>query len=618
MTTQSSLADIHSIGNHLLRCDVLVIGGGIAGLVSAISATDYVDNVVLVDKAFSGKNSQAALSAAQMVIAPPGTDIDAWVEDLVESGDYICHQDIFREVLVKSYENLKRLEEFGVEYPKDRSTGNLSLLKSRGTRLVKTTQHLGKALGEFTGGEAVTMAYRNAAAKRKVKIMNRIYVATLLTGESGNVVGAMGFDSRSGDAYTILAKSVVISTGGTSFRGDFAHVWFVTGDGYRLAYEAGAELENMEFNQFNTGSPFFWWEGTGVAVEFGARFLNAKREEFMKKYHPLGNRADVGFITRAMTLETRIGNGPPFYLSLNEIPDPKGVGYGGGYWSSEHMVGWMPKMIDTMKQFYSFDVFKEPAEWMPVYNISGGGIRAGIDCSTSIPGLFVSGQAMSMSPDIHTGWSFARYTWSGYKVGESAGRYAKSIEYADLLEEKIQTAKLKLFEPLARKGDHTIDEVYAELRRILFTYDVLLLKHKERLEKALSEVTGLYKNVFPKLAPADPHELMKYEELESMLLSAEMTLRASLMRTESRTSHFREDYPFMDNDNWLKWIVIKRSETGEMSLRAEPLPVGSNYKIVPPSGKRAVAMPRQAWDAIKKSEPCPVSWVDSQGTGNPN
>lgn len=587
-----------------------MVGGGIAGLLSAISARNHVENVILVDKAFVGKTSESALSAAMTVIAPPGTDMDAWVKDLVESGDYISHQDIFYEALRNSFEYVKRLEELGVEYPKDKKTGELLLLNSRGTRLVKSTMHLGKALGEFTGGEAVVMAYRNRAVARGVKIVNRVYISSLVTGEDGRVIGATGLDTRSGQALSFLAKAVVIATGGSSFRGDYAHVWFATGDGLRLAYDVGAELENMEFNLFNTGSPFFWWEGTGVAIELGARFLNAKEEEFMRKYHPFGDRADIGFITRAMALETRMGNGPPFYLALNEIPDPKGHGYGGGYWAPLKMVAWMPMLIDKMKSFYSYDVFKEPAEWMPAYHENGGGVRADINCATNIPGLFVSGQAMSTSPDLHTGWSFARFTWNGYKAGESAGRFAKAAQAPLLGQKALQQVQNDVLALLGREGSLTTDHAYDEFRKVIFAYDVLLLKHEDRLTKALDEVRRLARDVLPRTAVPDVHELVKLKEFESMMLMAEMTLRASILRTESRSCHFREDYPYTDNDNWLKWVVIRKKSDGEMSLGTDPLPIGSKYKLIPPPGKRAIQMPRAAWLALHKKEPCAVSWAD--------
>ena len=217
------MTTIENTTSKTFRCDVLVIGGGIAGLLSAIRARDYVERVILVDKAFAGKNSQSSLSAAQTVVAPPGTDIDAWVKDLVVTGDYAAHQDIFYDVLQHSYEYLKNLERWGVEYQKDKKTGDFLYLKSRGTNLVKTTRHLGKAFGESSGGEAVVMAYRKKALTKKVDIISRVYAESLLTDAKGNVIGAFGFDTRTGQSYTILARAVILAAGGCSFRGDMAH-----------------------------------------------------------------------------------------------------------------------------------------------------------------------------------------------------------------------------------------------------------------------------------------------------------------------------------------------------------------------------------------------------------
>ncbi|MFC1861242.1 hypothetical protein ACFLYL_03075 [Chloroflexota bacterium] len=148
--------------------------------------------------------------------------------------------------------------------------------------------------------------------------------------------------------------------------------------------------------------------------------------------------------------------------------------------------------------------------------------------------------------------------------------------------------KMDLYAPLGIAGIQP-EEVLIEIQKMLFPYDEILLKHETRLKKALSRIESIRDELLPKMGAGDEHYLVEFRSVMNMAVIAEGVLRTSLMRTESRGSHYREDYPNRDDENWLKHIVVS-SEEGKLKLRTEPLPMdryrfkptryyGDNFKI---------------------------------------
>jgi succinate dehydrogenase/fumarate reductase flavoprotein subunit len=534
--------------------DVLVIGSGLAGLWAAIRARDFVNKVLVVDKGYAGKTSQTRYSNGQMVVMMPGEDAKAWTWDITRSQEWMARQDIVEDIFEHSYDRMEDHEKFGIRYPKDKQ-GNYIFQLSRGLKVVKTTPH------NPNGGEELASSLMEEAMRRNVNFLNRCFIFKIIKDKNGVIGGALGCNAINAKMYLIRAKAVVDAASYCSFRGNYGGVDNVTGDGFRLAYDCGAELENMEFVVFNIGSRKYYFEGVGSAAFLGARFLNAKDESFMQKYDPLANRADTNVITRAMVSEMKEGNGPPFYYDFSTLRDK-------GYWDPDRFGGWMPLHLIKLKEIYHIDVLEGKNDWIPILFYVGGGVTADVNCSTNVPGLFVAGTAMSIGATLHTGWSYCRYSWSGYRAGESAGIFCKEVEGTAEIEPQEVARDFDSFkEPLNRRSDITPDSLTLELQKTLFPYNVLLVKHEHRLVAALNKVLEFENKYVPAMGASDIHELIKFHETTNMLISAEAVLRASNFRKESRAEHFREDYPSSDDNEWLKWIILSQKE-GSMKLEA--------------------------------------------------
>lgn len=164
---------------------------------------------------------------------------------------------------------------------------------------------------------------------------------------------------------------------------------------------------------------------------------------------------------------------------------------------------------------------------------------------------------------------------SGEHAGRAAAQFLKDA--SDIMPDKedVRLKKLHARDPIKRKSGLHPDKVCNHLQQIIFPYTVSIRKSEPALKKALSEVEHTRDNDLPSLYAKDPHQLIKVHEVENMILVAEMFLRASLERKETRSDHYREDYPEMNNGRWLRWINIAKAPGGKMRLFSEQIPVES-------------------------------------------
>jgi len=179
-----------------------------------------------------------------------------------------------------------------------------------------------------------------------------------------------------------------------------------------------------------------------------------------------------------------------------------------------------------------------------------------------------------MDPGIYFGgWSVCKTAAFGRWAGESAIKYAESHKPLLIDEGKIMELKTALYAPLGKAGIDP-EEVLRELQEIIFP--VVILKNQTNLQNALLKVEHIRDELLPQMGARDLHYLAKLRGVHSMTLAAELTLRSSLMRTESRASHYREDYPNRNDKDWLKWIMVSQKD-GKLNYRLEPLPL-DRYK----------------------------------------
>lgn len=532
--------------------------------------------MALVDKASIAMSSQSRLCAGATIYCLPEDDPEVWLRDVVEANGFLSRQPLVAQILETSGERLRKLEEWGVQYPR-RPDGRYLRLPSRGLRHL--SMMVMPRFRDRVGGSAVADALRRRAIRRRIERFPRLLVTDLLQ-RDGRVAGALALERTTAKPVLFAARAVLLATADCSFRGNYVCTDGTTGDGFQLAYDQGVRLSNMEFLCTNTGSPHFGFEGTGVALKWGGRLLNARHETFMHRYHPDANAAEIHELVQAMARETRAGRGPPFYIEMGDAwrerigPALAGIG------------GFMPLNLAKLDA-QGIDL-SEPQEWVPAVQSLRGGVRVGSDGQSDLPGLFAAGLTEALDPGLFNGWSTLRAMGSGERSGRGAAAYLRDAGPARPRDDEVAALALRATAPLGRSRTTALraDRVIARMHETMFRPEVGILKSDAGLTRALSEIEQLRHEAVPELVAEDAHGLTKLHETRSMLLSAEMFLRASLARCESRGSHFRDGYPETDNDRWLAWVNLRRSGAGGMEVECERVPLES-YPIQPAPPQQA-------------------------------
>jgi succinate dehydrogenase/fumarate reductase flavoprotein subunit len=565
------------IDGEVIATDLLIVGTGFAGLWAAITAADKgLKGIAVVDKGSIAKSSNASLTLGGTVYLHPSDDKMEWMRELVESAEYLSRQDMWDDLLTTSNSRLKKLESWGVRY-KPFVPLVMPRLKSDGNKHVAI--QVGASWKDRTGGRAVTSALTHQMLQRKgLRYFSKTMITRLLT-QDGRIVGAVGVHRVTGNVAIFKAKAIILATGQCSFRGQHAVVEIQTGDGYALAYDAGATLTNMEFLAFDIDPGAFGLEGGSLMGTFGCKLINGENRDFMRDYDPVnGTNAHVRVSTRAMAVEARSGRGP---IAMD---------FSSRFYSSVGRHIWRRKVLppNSWQRLNEYrlteighDVRKKPEPFYAhAFGIIGA-VKADVDCSTDIPGLFVAGVTLAHDPGKIKGIESARAMWSGERSALSAYDYVTNALASDLDMNYAELHRQASSRPLSIKGTRTPTEILNALQTIIFDCNVSILKDEVRLNKALLELLAIKENDLPKMYAANPHELVKYHETKNMMLCAELFLRASIERRESRESHYREDFPERNNGEWLKWIEWTKGADGSPSMSFEKVPIES-YPIRPP------------------------------------
>jgi succinate dehydrogenase / fumarate reductase flavoprotein subunit len=542
---------LENIGK-VIDTDVLVIGGGAGGLWAALSARHHWPSgrITLLDAHMVGRTGHTAFSNAWMVMMTPDDDADACLRDIVEGNEWIAEQELIREVLSLSHMQLLEMEKFGLQFPKE--NGKFIRRPTRGLRVVQVLKPVG-------GGLEYCWVLRKALEAQSVHIVERIFVTDLLH-EDGSVTGAVGIDGRTGEFQIVRAKATVIATNSVTFRAGF--VRDLTGTGTVLAYRAGATLTNAEFGYLRPGNPQYYFEGITFAIQDGAKFVNAAGESFMEKYEPTwADRADVQLISKAMVMEKRAGKAP-IYLDMSLIPEEKKSDY------LHSAVAWMDYFYTKLEDRVRIDMFGR-SEYYPLFQMTKMAIKTDPSCYANVPGLFAAGLAQASCATHFAGFHIGACNGTGWIAGRSAAECAKALAAPSVSESYTRLLKRELQGRFETGVSISDDELLGDLQKIIFRYDVSILKSESALSAALDELRLLEEKSRNARAP-HVHGFVRLKETDCMIDTSKMIFSASRMRRESRLSHMREDYPTRDDKNWLKWILIKEKDSGP-DLWVEPI-----------------------------------------------
>jgi succinate dehydrogenase / fumarate reductase, flavoprotein subunit len=560
-------------------CDVLIIGGGSAGLRAAIEAHDVGSQVLIVSKNRRGDPhtvlARGGINAALGTVDPQ----DNWMihaADTLSEGLFIADYEKV-EVLCKSAPDaVTELVNWGARFHRE-PDGRLTQ-RFFGAHTYRRTCFY----GDWTGKEIIRVLMKEVRL-RKIKFVDNVYITKLLKstdiektegaqekGKDQEIFGAIGIDLKRKKIIIFRAKCIILATGGYTrvYPVSSSRIFENYGDGVALAYEAGVDLVDMEMVQFHpTG--MVWpkkAEGT-LATEAirgeGGFLLNSKGERFMKKYYP--QRMELGprdVVARSI---------------YNEIMSGRGTKHGGVLLDVTHLpkakiMERLPSMYDQFKRIAGVNISKEKMEVAPTAHYSMGGVKVDLKCQTNVRGLFAIGE---VAGQVHGANRLGGNSLLGTLVfGKIAGREA-AIKVA---RERKRTSNGRSSTSSILRISYNEDKMFAytlfavkqPLRMLSQVQQIMqenagIIREGIKLRKAIKKILELEKTFYSKHSVlrryTDYENAVKTWEVKSALVVCEAVLRSALMRQESRGAHYRSDFPERDDSKWK--VNIHCIKTGE-------------------------------------------------------
>jgi len=498
--------------------DVLVVGGGMAGVFAAVKAHDAGANVILVDKGAVGKSGQTPFARGIFRYDEQETGMSKkeYLSQTANAAEHMNHPAYTKLMLDDGPARIEELATWG-----------------------------------FFDELGYAKAMNRPLNERKITVYERVTLTNLLK-LNGRVAGAVGMYIDQNESLTIHAKSVVLCTGASGFKPSGWQIGSLTSDGDAMAYRIGAEISGKEWvdghsrtngglegtNNIESSSNIFAMLGVEENVEVekngpgGSMMMGPPPGAGEKDGHPMGPPSGT---------DGDKHHGPP----------PGGGGDGEGPTS-------MGGASAGMSQHKAEGLF-------PVDD----------KCGSNILGLYAAGDSLSsmQSGGIYTqiGSSLVGSAAQGAVAGKAAADYSKNVALVKTSSSALKQINTEIYAPFLRTRGFSPQWVTQTLQGIMIPNFILYVKSEERLQAALTYIEYLRDHQVPLLMADDLHELRQCHETANMVLNAEMKLRASLMRKETRGSHYREDYPDCNDNDWLCWIKIRRANDGKMDLIKHPV-----------------------------------------------
>jgi len=541
--------------HDFIQCDVLIIGGGTAGLNAAIASAERGARVVAVDKGNIERSGDIGGGVDHFLayLDQEGSwDTRGGFLDYVwnvgkGTGDPAIIDAVFCSELKDAIERMAR-----IGGPLTQPDGRFFRTKSMGQPGPYWVNFNGKQLKPCLAKEVRRLG---------CVVLDKVVTTELIT-QGGNIAGALGFHIRTGNLYVIQAKAVVVATGNTNRlyenpRLNPFNTWlcpFDTGDGQIMAFKAGAALTNMEYMRMTLLPKGFAAPGFNALVGMGGRFLNSLGEYYMEKSHPLGNRAPRYDVVFYSLRELREGRGP-LYIDCTHL----------GGEEISHLLATLGYDKDTLPDYLQQrgeDLSDRPVEinvsegmQAGPTEVTGSGIKIDKDCASTVPGLFAAGDAADHNRCLHGAIT------GGYHAGKAAAAYVSKVPTIKLHASKIRDKVTGLDAPLKRKEGLTYRHVEDIIRKVMAEH-VGVTRTGEGLEAGLAKLKRI-EEPLNLVKAEDHHELMRVYEAKSLLEVGKIMAQAALYREESRNKpyHHRLDFPDTDDEHWCGLVVVKAEES---------------------------------------------------------
>ena len=547
--------------------DVLIIGAGGAGLCAAIAALGQGATVAVVCKSLLGK-AHTVMAEGGIAAAMSNVDkADDWrthFRDTMRGGKFLNNWRMAHLHAQEAPDRVRELEQWGALF--DRTSDGEILQRAFGGHTFKRLCHV----GDRTGLEMI-----RTLQDRGVHLGIDVYMEcaiTRLLKDGDRLAGAFGYWRESGRFVVFKAKSVVIATGGIGKAWRItSNSWEYTGDGMGLAYDAGAELMDMEFVQFHpTG--MVWPPGVqGILVTEAVRgeggvLRNKDGERFMERYDP-----------EKMELSTRDVVARAIYT---EAKEGRGTEHGGAYLDISHKPAdyvkkKLPSMYHQFRELADVDITQGPMEVGPTCHYMMGGIRVEAETAeATIPGLFAAGEAAAGLHGANRlgGNSLSDLLVFGRRAGLSAAEHAKQVDSVSIDAEDVLEATREMLEPFERPAGESPYDIHRDLQEAMQN-NVGIFRNEDDLKKGLMELESLKARAAK--VRVEGSRLFNpgwhlARDLQAMLTVSEAVALSALERKESRGAHSRIDYPNYDEDWSQRNNIILKGED-EMRLKQRPI-----------------------------------------------
>ncbi|MEU9294059.1 fumarate reductase/succinate dehydrogenase flavoprotein subunit [Streptomyces sp. NPDC048266] len=545
-----------------LSCDVLVIGGGTAGTMAALTAAERGASVLLLEKAHVRHSGALAMGmdGVNNAVVPGRAEPDDYVAEITRANDGLVDQSTVRQTATRGFGMVQRLESYGVKFEKD----------EHGEYAVRQVHRSGSYVLPMPEGKDVKKVLyrqlRRREMRERIRIENRVMPVRILTHpEDGRAVGAAGFHTRTGEFVVVRAGAVILATGPCGRLGLPASGYLYgtyenptnAGDGYAMAYHAGAALTGIECFQINPLIKDYNGPACAyVANPFGGYQVNRHGERFVESDYWSGQMM-------AEFAAELASDRAPVYLKLSHLP--------------EETIGAVESILHTTERptrgtfhegrghdYRTHDIEMHISEIGLCGGHSASGVRVDAHARTTVPRLYAAGDLASVPHNYMIG-AFV----FGDLAGEDAAQY-RAYE-GELDPGQIAAAHELVYRPLRHPDGPPQPQVEYKLRRFVNDY-VAPPKTGAKLSLAVEAFTRMSEEIAG-MGARTAHELMRCAEVSFIRDCAEMAARASLARTESRWGlyHERLDHPERDDTDWLHHLDLRRSPSGAMEFTARPV-----------------------------------------------
>lgn len=530
--------------------DVLVIGGGVAGLRAAIAAADGGCDVLLLTKDTIDESNTWYAQGGIAAVLQPTDSLESHVTDTEKGGAGLCDRDAVQVVIKEGPQRVLELLSWGINFDKDASKAHGLAFTLEGGHSFARILH---AYGDSTGRELAQTLINTVRTRDNIRIGENTFVIDLLTDDAahrhqppGRCVGVLALVR--GQVNIIWAKTTILASGGAGqlYR-ESTNPKIATADGHAMAWRAGAALQDMEMVQFHPTTLYVAGASRALITEAvrgeGAYLVDRNGYRFMKDYHDAGELAPRDVVSRAIVEQIRKTRYTHVYLDVRHLPAP----------AFRERFPQLARLVDQ----FEIDPAKDLIPIHPAAHYMIGGVDVDLHGRSSLPGLYAIGEASC------TGLHGANRLGSnslleGLAYGARAGADAVSavraldgFKFPQGLEHRV---------PKSTKTELDIIDVKSSLRSVMWR-NVGIERTGERLNETREIIAFWSRYVMDKVF--DPHHLSEATavqgwEVQNMLAVCSLIASAAYTRTESRGAHFRMDYPARDDAHWRLHLLWHR------------------------------------------------------------